>query len=105
MSIDISRQIAEHFEPKPEFRLTGLSPLGWWIAGDWTNLQPRSYTDPEIVVRLLKWMIERGLAVRFVGPSLDVELAVAEAVLAEIQAPALRGSSILDGVVAEGLGG
>lgn len=83
---ELSRLLAEHFEPKPaeqggyydstscsnriangtnNRRYDGSSKLKWWIwRDDWRTdntvpinngtWQPRPFTDPEIVVRLLK---------------------------------------------------
>ncbi len=91
MSDEISRKIAEFFEPKPVVRkdcdVVGPSELGWWYFSDYWNvrIKPRLYTDPKIVVRLLKWLIEQHRFYDIPSDTKDFELGVAQAVLAEIE--------------------
>ena len=56
----LSVAIARHFEPEASISITiyadSPSPLGWWFSsnnagGGW---KPRSITDPEIFVRLIR---------------------------------------------------
>lgn len=81
---ELSRLLAEHFEPKPQTRLADrfLSELGWWLrrrydsGGRW---EARKYTDPEICVRLLKWLLDDGFVMS--RSSKGTERAIAEAAL------------------------
>lgn len=76
---EISLKISTFFEPKPgdkgSIYPNYYSTGGWWKSmnckqidvgeyerGGW---QPRHYTDPVIVVQLLKWLIERRFDVDF----------------------------------------
>ena len=107
-SDELSRKLAMHFEPAPRNLLAGnVSPEGYWrwrpnyangLKGEWI---PRPHTDPEITLRLLKFLLERGKTITmtkapngevyFVGtgePSechTSLKLAVAQAAVREIE--------------------
>ena len=57
---ELSRVIAESFEPPSHFVNTCRdSEHGWWrrrYLNGWI-VEPRSFSEPEIVVRLLKWLL------------------------------------------------
>ena len=69
---ELSRKLAERFEP-----LISLpSDPKYWIA--WCQLsqvtwQPRPYDDPEITMRLLKWLIHEHGAIKIGGPTPHME--------------------------------
>ncbi len=120
MSDEISRKIAEFFEPKPTFENVTVycgqrpewfdediwvnsdlyaSDGQWWLrtyssGGVYSEWKPVPYTDPEIVVRLLKWLVEaqpeHRLTLEWIGkledhPGWEFELRIAQATIGEIE--------------------
>ena len=112
MTDDLSLRLAEYFEPKP--RASGCPDAdnyivavpfkslgGWWIykpgASYAQDPDPVPYTDPEITVRLLKWlatgydfetvfqMLQMAQAAADDGTVDVLELVIAQAVVAEIE--------------------
>ena len=111
-SDELSRKLAMHFEPEPKWtkqRQDGrdaLSDDGWWWS-EWHNKGDRDLHHaleigrPEITLRLLKFLLERGKTITmtkapngevyFVGtgePSechTSLKLAVAQAAVREIE--------------------
>ena len=68
---ELSRWIADKMEPKPKRDIETVrgqkSKYGWWrIEVEHWSWEPCPYDDPEIAMRLLKWLIENGLKPYFI---------------------------------------